>query len=125
MEICFNAVGQLPHFRSQNFPEKQCILDALALAMTSNTCNFMGRHFTQIDRATTGGPKSAIVTNTYGDVFIDSQVDENITNEDEYWKRYRDDSFSISFRTCKEREIEKTKWMNENIVKDKKNCNGM
>ena len=31
----------------------------------------------------------------------------------------RDDSFSIYLRTCKETEIEKTKWMDENIVKDK------
>ena len=85
----------------------------------------MGRHFTQIDRATTGGPKSASVTDIYEAVFIDSKIDGNIINKDEYRKRYRDDSFSISFRTCKEREIEQTKWMNENIVKDKKNCNGM
>ena len=27
------------------------------------------------------------------------------------------DSFSKSLQTCKEREIEKTKWVNENIVK--------
>ena len=52
-------------------------------------------------------------------MFIDSKIEENIINESEDCKRYRDDSFSISLRTCKEREIKKTKWMNENIVKDK------
>ena len=46
MEICLKAADQLLDVRSQNFPEKQCLLDALAIAMTSNTCNFMGRHFT-------------------------------------------------------------------------------
>ena len=87
--------------------------------MTCNRCNFMGINFTQIDRATTGGPESASVTDIYGAVFIDSKTEENIINEDEDWKRYRDDSFSISLRTCKDREIEKTKWMNENIAKGK------
>ena len=29
------------------------ILHALEIKMTSNTCNFMGRHFTQVDGATT------------------------------------------------------------------------
>ena len=87
--------------------------------MTSNTCNFMGRHFTQIDGATISGPESARVTDLYGAVFIDSKTEENIINEDEDWKQYGDDSFPISLRTCKDREIEKTKLMNENIVKDK------
>ena len=52
-------------------------------------------------------------------MFIDSKIQENIINEDEDWKRYRDGSFLISLRTCNEKDIEKTKWMNENIVKDK------
>ena len=30
------AERQMLDFRSQNFPEKQCILDALAIPMTSN-----------------------------------------------------------------------------------------
>ena len=44
----FKAVDQLLDFRSQNFPEKQWILDTLTIATISNTCNFMGRYFTQI-----------------------------------------------------------------------------
>ena len=91
-EMCLKAVGQLLDTRKENIPEKQCILDALAITMTSNSCNFMGKYFTQVDGATIGGPESA---------------------------RYRDDSFSISLQTSKEREIEKTEWMNSNIVKDK------
>ena len=79
----------------------------------------MGRHFTQIDGAIIGGPEWASVTEIYGAVFIDSKIEENIIIEDEDWKRYRDDSFSISLQTCEEREIEKTKRMNENTAKDK------
>ena len=45
-EMYLKAEGQMLDFRSQNFPEKQCIWDALAIPMTSNAWNFMGRHFT-------------------------------------------------------------------------------
>ena len=65
--------------------------------MASYTCNVMGRHFTQIDGATIGGPESASVTDIDGAVFIDSKIEENTINEDEDWKRYRDDSFFIIF----------------------------
>ena len=51
--------------------------------MTSNTCNFIGRHFTQIDGATISGPESASVNDIYGAVFINSKIEENIINEDE------------------------------------------
>ena len=80
---------------SQKFPEKQCILNALTITMTSNTCNFKDRHLAQIDGATIGGPESASVNDIYGVVLINSKIEENIINEDEDWKRYRDDSFSI------------------------------
>ena len=103
MEMCLKAVGQLLDFCSQNFPGKQCILDAPAITLASNACNFMGRHFTQIDGAAVGGPESASVTGIYGAVFIDSKIEENIINEDEDWKQYRDDSSLISLQTCKER----------------------
>ena len=68
--MCLEAVGQLLDFRSQNFPEKKCILDALAITVTSNIYNFMGRHFTQIDEATIGGPESTSVTDIYGAILI-------------------------------------------------------
>ena len=96
-EICLKAVGQFLDCQSQKFLEKQCILDTLGITMASNTCNFMGRHFTQIDGATIGGPESASLTEIYGAVFIDSKIQKNIIN-DEDWKRYRDDSF---FKLCK------------------------
>ena len=53
----------------------------------------MGRYFMQIDGANIGGPESANVTDIYGAVFIGSKSEENIVNEDEDWKRYRNDSF--------------------------------
>ena len=117
--MCLKAVGQLLDTRKENIPEKQCILDALAITMTNNSCNFMAKYFTQVDGATFGGPESASITDIYGAAFIYSKIEENIINEIEDWKRYRDDSFSISLQTSKERDIEKTEWMNNNIVKDK------
>ena len=48
-------------------------------------------------------------------MFIDSKIEENIINKDEDWKRYR----YISLQKCEEKEIGKTKWVNESIVKDK------
>ena len=52
-------------------------------------------------------------------MLIDSKIWENIINEDEDWKQDRDDSFSIPLKTCKGKEIRKTKLMNGNIVKHK------
>ena len=40
----------------------QCIVEAVRLTMTSNNCSFLGRHFTQIDGATIGGPDAGSVT---------------------------------------------------------------
>ena len=74
--MCLKAVGQLLDTRKENIPEKQCILDALTITMTSNSCNFMGKYFTQVDGATIGGPESTSVTDIYGAVFIDSKIEE-------------------------------------------------
>ena len=84
MEACLKAVGKLLDSCGQKFREKQCILDALAITMTSNTFKFIGRHFTQI---TFCGPRSASLTDIYGAVFIDCKIEENIINKDEDRKR--------------------------------------
>ena len=55
---------------------------ALLIAMTSSTCTFMGRHFTQINGAAIGRPDSASVNDIYGAVFVDSKIELNIINED-------------------------------------------
>ena len=117
--MCIEAVGKLLDTRANNEPQKECILEALAITMSSNNCMFLGQHYTQIDGATIGGPESASVTDIYGAVFIDKVIEENLINEQEDWKRYRDDSWSVSTNTSLEREQEKTEWMNDNIVKDK------
>ena len=116
--MCIEAVSELLDTRIENKPPKECILEALRISMTSNNCEFLNRHFTQIDGATIGGPESASVTDIYGAVFIDTKVSD-ILNENEDWRRYRDDSWSISMQTSMEREKEKTTWMNQNIVRDK------
>ena len=54
-----------------------------------------GHHFTQIDGATIGGPKSASVTDIFGGQFIDPIVKSGRPLEPRFWKRYRDDSFDI------------------------------
>ena len=72
----------------------------------------MGRQFTEIDGATIGRPEWASVTDIYGAVFIGPKIQQNIIDEGEDWKRYRDGSFPISLQTWKERKTEKTKWMN-------------
>ena len=118
-DMCIKAVGELLDTRDSNIPPKNCILDALKITMSSNNCQFLNEYFTQIDGATIGGPESASVTDIYGAVFIDKVIENNIINENEDWKRYRDDSFSISTDTSKERENDKTTWMNNNIVKGK------
>lgn len=63
MEMYLKAICKLLYFQSQNLPEKQCILDALAITMVSNTCNFMG--FMQLDEPNIGGPELASVTDNY------------------------------------------------------------
>ena len=39
--------------------------------MTSNNCQFLGKHFTEIDGATIGGPNAGSVTDIYGAEYID------------------------------------------------------
>ena len=85
--MCLKAVGQLLDSYNQTFLETKCILDTIVITMTSSTCKFIGRHFTQIGRTIIGGPESASVTDIYGTVFIDSKIEENINNGDEHWKR--------------------------------------
>ena len=116
---CIVAVEKLLDTRERNIPDKECILEALRITMNSNNCQFLNQHFTQIDGATIGGPESASVTDIYGAVFIDKVIEDNIINNQEDWKRYRDDSWSVSTNTSLDRESDKTEWMNENVVKGK------
>ena len=87
--MCLKVVGQLLDFCSQNFREKQCMLDALAITMTSNTCKFMDRHFTQTDSATICRPELASLAEFMEQCLL------NVTNKNVDWKRYKDDRFSM------------------------------
>ena len=55
----------------------------------------MVRHFTQTDSATICGSELASLAEISGAVFIDSKTEENVTNKNVDWKRYRDDRFSM------------------------------
>ena len=67
-EQCLKTLGQLLDFCSQNFADAKCILYALALTITSNTCNLMGRNFTKIERSSIDEPESVRVTDIPGAV---------------------------------------------------------
>ena len=56
----------------------QCIVEAVRLTMTSNNCSFLGRHFTQIDGATIGGPDAGSVTDIFGAIYIDKVIQEEV-----------------------------------------------
>ena len=76
------------------------------MPMTSNTCDFMGIRFTQIDGATTCRPESASVTDIYGAVFLDSRFKENVMNEVEDSKYYRD-VFQYFYQQAKKEKLKK------------------
>ena len=56
--------------------DNRSILEAVELTMTSNNCSFLGRHFTQIDGATIGGPAAGSVADIFGAKFIDKVIEE-------------------------------------------------
>ena len=108
--MCLKTVQKLLDTSCQSYPRKECILDAFVVILTSNTCNFTGRSFTQTDGATIGGPESESVTDIFGAAFMNSKVQDNLTSGHGDWKRYRDESYSVSLSTNAEREIEKNKY---------------
>ena len=79
--------------------DNNCILEAIELTMTSNNCSFLGKHFTQIDGATIGGPNAGSVTDIYGAEYIDKIIYEECPFDMEEYKRYRDDTFDVSTNT--------------------------
>ena len=44
--------------------------------MTNNNCSFLGKHFTQTDSATIGGPNAGSVNDIYGTEYIDKIIYE-------------------------------------------------
>ena len=77
-----------------NYPEYriQCICEALTITMSCNNGEIAGRHFTQIDGATIGGPESGSVTDIFGAEYIDKVAEKGGNFEPLDWKRYRNDT---------------------------------
>ena len=93
--------------------------------MSCNNGIFLGKHFTQIQGATKGGPESASVTDIFGAEYIDKKAMEGGGGrggggmESEDWKRYRDDTLDIK-ENCTVEELEIfTDYLNQNVLKDK------
>ena len=63
--------------------------------MTSNNCSFLGKHFTQIDGATIGGPNVGSITDIYRSEYINKVIYEESPFDIEEYKRYRDDTFNV------------------------------
>ena len=97
----------------------QCIVEAVRLTMTSNNCSFLGRHFTQIDGATIGGPDAGSVTDLFGAIYIDKVIQEECPFDVEEYKRYRDDTADINTNNTIEQQKVITDWLNENVYKGK------
>ena len=71
--MCINAVRRVVEENPQIDLEipLECVLEALEITMSSNNGSFAYNFFTQVNRATIGGPESASVTDIFGAVYID------------------------------------------------------
>ena len=118
LEKSIEAVGQV--LRRDHIEEKkiQCLQEAVRITMTRNNIMFKGRHYTQIDGATIGGPNSGSVTDIFGCEFIDKKIEECPYSIEEY-KRYRDDTFDVNTNSSLEEQQLVTEWLNQNIYEDK------
>ena len=87
--------------------------------MPCNSGIFLGKHFTQIQGATIGGPESASVTDIFGAEYIEKKAMEGGPMEPKDWKRYKDDTLDIK-ENCTEEQLEIfTGYLNQNVLKDK------
>ena len=76
---------------------KECICEALEIAMPSNNGEIDNKHLTQIPGATIGGPDSASVTDIFGGRFINTVGRNGGPFEPRDWRRYRDDTWNIEW----------------------------
>ena len=108
--------------KATGLPEinKECILEALSITMSSYNGQFQEKLFTQIEGATIGSSESASVTNIFGAVYIDEVVrqgDGSLQPSD--WCRYRDDTWYIE-EICDDHMVKNfTNYLDETILKDK------
>ena len=75
----------------------------------------LGRHFTQIDGATIGGPDAGSVTDIFGAIYIHKVIQEECPFDVEEYKRYRDDTADINTNSTIEQQKVITDWLNENV----------
>ena len=87
--------------------------------MSSNSTQFDGRLFTQIDGATIGSPDSGSIADIYGAAHIDQVLIQQCPIVPQNYKRYRDDTIDVCRKSSREEQECITDWMNENIEKDK------
>ena len=79
----------------------------------------MGRHFTQIDGATIGGPDEGSVTDIFGAIYIDKVIQEECSSDIEEYNRYKDDTADVNTNSTIEQQKIITDWLNENVYKGK------
>ena len=99
---------------------KECILEALSITLSSYNGQFQEKLFTQIEGATIGGPESASVTDTFEAVHIDEvarQGDGSLKPNG--WRRCRDDTWDTE-EVCDDHMVKNfTDHLNETILTDK------
>ena len=98
---------------------KRCVLEAVRLTMTSNNCSFLGRHFTQINGATIGGPDAESITDIFCAIYIDKIIYKECPHQISEYRRYRDDTIDISSETTIVYQEVINNLLNGNIYKDK------
>ena len=117
---CIEAVEWvLNEAEESSVADNRSILEAVELTMTSNNCSFLGRHFTQIDGATIGGPAAGSITDILGAKFIDKVIYEECPYGINEYKRYRDDTIDVSSNTSIDQRHVINKWLNDNTYKGK------
>ena len=117
---CIEAVKWvLNEAEESSAADNRSILEAVELTMTSNNCSFLGRHFTQIDGATIGGPAAGSITDIFGAKFIGKVIYEECPYGIDEYKRYQDDTIDVSSNTSIDQQHVINEWLNDNTYKGK------
>ena len=124
---CIEAVEWvLIEAEESSVADNRSTLEAVELTMTSNNCSFLGRHFTQTDGATIGGPAAGSITDIFGAKFIDKVIYEECPYGINEYKRYQKDTIDVSSNTSNDQQHVINEWLNDNIyigkIKFKMDC---
>ena len=121
-ELFLRAVKKILDDKATGLREinKECILEALSITMSSYNGQFQEKLFTQIEGATIGGPESASVTDIFRAVYIDEVARQgNWSLKPSDWCRYRDDTWDIEEVRDDHMVKNFANYLNETILKDK------